>query len=478
MVWSVAVVNPDTDPNQNDAGPVSLTRPSEPIRERVALLTAAYACVVLMQRSAEGTSLSLFLDQLGAKQLPLTFLAVSLVDIPLAFAYMALARRFDRRWLLAALGAALVTAMVVARIAGSFDPTVGFFAAYLASSSLGTFLVIHWGVLLLDTFTVEESRRAFPLVYAGGHVGSFAAGASMQLAGPWTAWDLLIAVPGFALLGVVVLMTALGKQREGMALRERIPRPGAAAAPSAYKNLGLLSRSPLLRIIAASTAIMMLLRLCLRFLYGHELQAAFASPESLTRFLGMYTMVASAVGLSVQLLATPRLLQLFGVGKVNVAYAGAMLLSFVGLLGTPGLLAATVARFTDLELKGAIKTPMSTMFYDALGRDERADARAVILGIVSPLSSIGSSLALVAFSQLQTSSTFLAQFAVAGAVLYVVLSMLQARAYRRSLEEELLRWARGPSTETTIEQALEAARQCADPRVADMAREIRRHRRN
>lgn len=475
MVWSVAVVNPDTDPNQRDAGPVSLTRPRQSIRKRVALLSAAYACVVLMQRSTEGTSLSLFLDQLGAKQLPFTFLAVSLIDIPLAFAYMALARRFDRRWLLVALGVTLAAAMVMARVVGSFDPATGFFAAYLASTSLGTFLVIHWGVLLLDAFTVEESRRAFPLVYAGGHVGSFGAGASMQLAGPWSSWDLLVAVPAIALLGVVLLMTALGRQREGMALRDPMPR-GAAAAPSAWNKLGLLSHSPLLRILAASTAVMMLLRLCLRFLYGHELEGAFPSPEALTRFLGLYTMIASALGLSLQLLATPRLLRRFGVGKVNLAYAGAMLLSVLGLASAPGWLAATFARFTDLELKGAIKTPLSTMFYDAFGRDERADARAVILGVVSPLASIASSLALVAFSQLQASVGVLAQIALAGALLYVVLSMLQARTYQKSLEDELVRWARLATAGATIEQALESARRCDDPRIADMAREIRRRR--
>lgn len=460
-------------------GPMSLTRPREPIRRRVVLLAVAYAFLVLLHRSAEATSLSLFLDHLGAKSLPLTYLVVSLVDVPLAFGYMHLARRANRRWMTAGLGAALVLLLAGARLLGLAEPGWGLFAAYLAATSLGTFLVIHWGVLLLDAFSVDESRRAFPLVYAGGHVGSFAAGAAMQLAGTWRALDLLVAIPAASLVGLTLLMIVLGREREGLAVRqERTPRPGAAAGPSAMRNLGLLAASPLIRIIAASTALMVLLRLCLRFLYGHELESAFTGPESLTRFIGAYTMIASALGLSLQLFATPRLLRVMGVGKLNLAYAAAVFASLLGLAAAPGVVAATAARFTDLELKGAIKTPLSAMFYDALGFDQRADARAIVLGIVSPLASMGSSLALLVFTRVHAPVTLLAWASLGLALIYLLLSALQAGAYRRSLEDELVRWARELSGESGVgvDRAIELARRCDDPRIADMAREVRRRR--
>lgn len=200
--------------SDHDAGPMSLTRPREPIRGRVAVLAVAYALLVLLQRSAEATSLSLFLDHLGAKRLPETFVAVSLIDVPLAFAYMYLARHLNRRWFLVGLGGALVGALAGARLLSILDPGWGLFVAYLGAATLGTFLVIHWGVLLLDAFTIDESRRAFPLVYAGGHVGSFLAGAAMQLAGTWRVQDLLVAIPGVSLAGLAVTMVLLGRQTE------------------------------------------------------------------------------------------------------------------------------------------------------------------------------------------------------------------------------------------------------------------------
>jgi len=458
---------------------MSLTRPREPIRGRVALLAVAYALLVLLQRSAEATSLSLFLDHLGAKRLPETFVAVSLIDVPLAFAYMYLARHLNRRWFLVGLGGALVGVLAGARLLSILDPGWGLFVAYLGAATLGTFLVIHWGVLLLDAFTIDESRRAFPLVYAGGHVGSFLAGAAMQLAGSWAVKDLLVAIPGVSLMGLAVTMVLLGRQTEGREVRrDLVVRPSAAAGAKAWKNLSLLSASPLLRVIAASTTLMVLLRLCLRFLYGHELETAFTTSASLARFVGGYTMVASVIGMTLQLFATPRLLRALGVGKLNLAYSGAVLLSIVGLLGAPGIYAATGARFADLELKDAIKTPLSAMFYDALGYDQRADARAIILGIVSPFASLGSSLLLVVFTKVHAPVGVLGWAAFVVGFAYLGLSWWQARAYRTSLHSELLGWARVAMGDPniSIDQAVEAARRCEDLRIVDMAREIRRRR--
>lgn len=476
-----ASVEPSDDHGPaSDDGPVSLTRPNEPIVRRVLVLGTAYAFLVLLQRSTEAMSLSLFLDHLGAKQLPLTYLAVSLVDVPLAFLYMKVASIADRRWLLVGMGALVVGAMATSRLVEVALPGWGMFLAYLLATSLGTFLVVHWGVLLLDGFTVGESRRAFPLVYAGGHVGSFVAGALMQLAGPWQALDLLVAIPGAAFLGLAVSLVSWNRIGEGAAIRKAPPpRPGLAAGVGAIQRIHLLRGSSLLRLIAFSTALMVVLRMCLRLLYGASFESAFATPESLTRFLGSYTMVASVAGVMFQLMATPKLLRWLGVGKLNLAYGGALLLSLVGLAGLPGLWSAAASRFTDNELKAAIKTPVSAMFYDALHTHQRADARAIILGIISPLASLCSSALLVSITRFHTPTEFVAWAAAVGGLGYVALSWAQARAYDRSLEDDLVSWARDQQGRpfATIHDAIELARSCEDQRIVDMAREVRRRRR-
>jgi len=118
------------------------------------------------------------------------------------------------------------------------------------------------------------------------------------------------------------------------------------------------------------------------------------------------------------------------------------------------------------------------MFYDAIDPEHRADARAIVLGIVSPLASVGSSLLLLGYTHAQVSVSVLAWGAAAVGAVYVVLSAVQSHTYRTALENQLVRWARDATEDesVTIDEALDKARGCNDARIVDMAREIRRRR--
>ena len=457
--------------------PPSLPPGAEPIRSRVLLLASTYACLVLMQRIAEATSLSLFIESIGADSLPLSYLAVSLVDLPLAFAYMHMAKRTSRRGMMVRLAGALVVALVVARLLVFVSPQAGMFAAYLSATTLSTFLVIHWGVLLLDVFSVDESRRAFPLVYAGAHLGSFAAGAAMRfLAGPLSSVNLLVVLPAGAFVAMAILLLAIRRLREGQDTgRETIPTPNAAPVAAAFQSLGLLRTSPLLRSIAIATSLMVLLRLGVRTLYGAELDSAFSSPDQTTRFLGTYTMVASVAGVLLQVLAIPRLLRWLGLGTLNLAYALAAFGSVLGLTVHPGLGAAAAARFTDMELKGAVKTPLSAMFYDAMLPEDRADARAIVLGIISPVASLGSSLVLVVLVTAGSAPVWLAWASCLVAIAYLLISLRQARAYQAALRAQLLAWAqRQGGAPMTMQEAITTARKSKEARWESLARAVQR----
>ena len=443
------------------------------------LLGLIYALLVLMLRTAEAASLSLFLEHMGFERLPWTFLAISLVDLPLAFLFLRLSRTLPNRVLLSALAVLLVACLAGARLLAGFHLGAGLFCAYMSAIVLNTFIVIQWGVVLLDFFTVEESRRAFPLIYAGAHLGGFLAGLLLRhLAAPLGADNLLVMVPGGAAVLASVLVALSGRLREGRGWRQgeraRSPLPGLAA----LRKIRLLGTSPLLRAIAAATAVMVLLRLGLRYCYGAGFEEAFPASDDMTRFIGTYTIIASVAGIGMQVLVTPRLLAYLGVGTANVLYSAAVGATFLGLAVLPGLPAAIAGRATDLDLKGAIKTPLSAMFYEALGEKGRADARALVLGVVSPLASLASSLVLVAVA---AGGVPPAWIAAAGCVLstaFIVLSILQGRAYRRALTSRILEWHREQTgdADATLEQAVRAGLRSSDRRVGDMAREVKRPR--
>lgn len=447
---------------------------------RVLVLTLLYSLVVLMLRSAEGASLSLFLEHMGVEKLPYTFLAISLVDLPLAFVYMKLSPRIPNRTLMAGLALLLIVCLGSARLLAGINQGAGLFMAYMAATIINTFMVIQWGVVLLDFFTVEESRRAFPLIYAGSHLGGFFAGLLLRnLALPLGSENLLLLVPGAAALAVAVLAALTGKLREGRAWRQGEAARRTILPLSVFRKLGLLKASTLLRAIAAATAVMVLLRLALRYCYGAGFADAFPSPDDLTRFIGTYTMIASVAGIVLQVLATPALLRRLGVPLMNVVYSFAILASFLFSWISPGLAASIAGRFTDMDLKSAIKTPLSAIFYEAMGERRRSDARALILGVVSPLSSLASSLVLIAVAEGGISPYWIATAGSLVAVAFLVLAWLQGRAYRRSLQHLLLDWHRQQTGtgEATLEEAMRAGLHSDDRRISDMAREVRRSRR-
>jgi len=441
------------------------------------LLALTYSLLVLMLRSAEAASLSLFLEHMGFEKLPYMFLAISLVDLPLAFLYLRLSRAVPNRVLLSALAVLLIACLGAARMLAGVHMGAGLFCAYMSAIVLNTFIVIQWGVVLLDFFTVEESRRAFPLIYTGAHLGGFAAGLLLRhLAIPLGTENLLLVVPGGAAVIAAVLTILSGRLSEGRGWRQgestRSPLPGLAA----FGKIRLLGASPLLRAIAAATAVMVLLRLAMRYCYGAGFEEAFPASDDMTRFIGTYTIIASIAGIGMQVLVTPRLIAHLGVGAANVAYAVAVGATLLGLAIFPGLPSSIAGRCTDLDLKSAIKTPLSAMFYEALGEKHRADARALILGVISPLASLASSLVLVAVTVGGISPAWIAAAGCALSAAFVVLSHLQGRAYRRALASRILEWHRRRTgdDDASLESAVHAGLRAPDRRICDMAREVKR----
>jgi hypothetical protein len=129
-----------------------------------------------------------------------------------------------------------------------------------------------------------------------------------------------------------------------------------------------------------------------------------------------------------------------------------------------------------MEFKDATKTPLSAMFYDALNPEERTDGRAIVLGIISPLASLTSSLILVALITAGTAPAWLVWASCAVALAYLLVSLRQARAYQASLRDQLLAWVQrqAEGAPVTLQEAIEIARRSKDARWVSVALAVQR----
>jgi hypothetical protein len=229
------------------------------------------------------------------------------------------------------------------------------------------------------------------------------------------------------------------------------PQPSAGWL---WTGWGRAISSPLVRAIAMSTAAMVLVRYGLSMVSIDQVSTAFADDEDrVAGFLGKFGVMANAAGALLGVLVVPRLLQRFGVGLANLAYAVITVAAYGGLLMVPGLLSAVLARFVNVQFKDALKTPLSTLFYGAEPPHRRALARALVFGAVIPAATVLTAM----IFELAPSLWGVAWIGLGAALLFTIACALQNRRWRARMAE-LLAWklCRTPAPETA---ALDRARQ-------------------
>jgi len=395
---------------------------------KLAFLWLLYLLFTAAYQLGDGINQTLFLKRVGVQFLPYMFALKAVLDVAVAVAYVPLAARLGNSrtlkliLLLAGVGALALWFPTRQGYGFSYPLLYGFVEA------VGTLIKIHWGVLLLDCYSQQAARRAFPLVYTGARVGAMAGGMILgPLARPLGLPNLLTICGGLYLATAALALRVDGylqPRREDEHQRSLARESAAGRVIHLRQGLSVGLRLPLLRAIALSTAAMVLCRYGLRYIYSATFASAFGEAE-LAAFYGLYMAVANGASILVQGLVTSRLLIHAGVTVTNLIYALCVLGVYLTLGAWQGLAVAVVARLMENELKAAIKTPLSNLFYGALPPQQRAAGRAFNLGLVVPLFTVVASLILSSAAGVRA----IPWWGSALAVLFVAGSLVQNRAY-------------------------------------------------
>ncbi len=419
-------------------------RPGE--GRRVAGVAAIGIAFAAATQIGDDVAQSVFVTEVGTRSLPAVFLAKAIIDALAAALYLPMTRGRNPTavWLVATLvyAATVAGGGLLAGLGGD----AGAYALYVGHECAWTILTIHWGVFILDAFDASQARRLFPLLFTAARVGGVLAGGLVGgLAGPIGALALLWAGIGFALLAA--LLAVLGRHHQHHTV-DSTQRPDQAAAddestgpggrPLALTTWRTALRSPLVRAIAWSTAAMVVLREGLHMIALGEIAEYGGDPEGVAAFLGAFGAAANIAGIVLGLLIVPRLLTRAGVGVANLIYALATAAAVVGLWVAPSLAAAAAARFTRNQLKDALKTPLSALFYGAEPPHLRAGARATIFGAAIPAATVVTAAFLAAGNRWLGLDVILG-VSLAVAIGFVIASAVQNRRWRARLIE-LLRW--------------------------------------
>ncbi|HVV84938.1 MAG TPA: HEAT repeat domain-containing protein, partial [Kofleriaceae bacterium] len=349
------------------------------------LLTAA---LVLLKTAQRG----IFLTSYSRDRIPDAFMVSAAVLAVSSLGVSALAPRLGVYRLMVALlgGACVLLGASRAAMAGGARWVP--FALYIVGEVVsGVLLVQGWG-LITEALDVRSARRLLPLIGAG-------AGLAWVLGGLGTgALAGLVGTPGLLLVSAGLLAAA------GVALRaigardlERhrsAPVVGGGTFARIGDAAGYVAGEPLLRLLAAISVIDLLVEQLIDFQLFAVAQDRFARPAEIAGFMGHIYAITGVATVLAPLLVTGRLLARFGSTRCLFAAPAWSFTLSVLLLVHPGLAAVAALSAGDRMLKQALSAPGRAQMQAPLPAWRRAQAGALIRGVLAPLGYVAGAAAL------------------------------------------------------------------------------------
>jgi hypothetical protein len=397
--------------------------------KRVGAFFALYFLLFAMLTLADGLSLALFVQRVGAAALPRFYGLVAAANLVVIGAYVLVAERTSSLRMLCAItmGAALAFFILWVGIAVRGDGAGWYGSLFAVREVIYTLVLMHFGTFLQDYFTRVELARIMPLVYAGGRVGGIFGGLALSLAsGSMPLGHLLFACAVASMLAAgwaVALSRRFPHARspeddevdEGLAGNGELSAAALdrAARESARGFLRFVRHSPLMFWNTVGALLYVACRWVLNFQYNTYFEAHFDSDVEMARFLGIYAQVALFLSLLLQIFVVGRLVRWLGLKGAQLIYASLLALGF-GLNAT-GLTfpQAVFSRFLETELRFGLRNPLNQLVINKFSKPLRIRVRAFSMGLLVPAATLVTSAGLT----LITGAGLMAATGIAGAAL-------------------------------------------------------------
>lgn len=377
---------------------VSQTRPKPPPRVAAALATAlgvegaeltralrllslifVGSAALSLLKAAQG---GVFLSAYPRSAIPHAF-AASAVSLAAASSVSVAAAARLGPVSLAGFGLALSAAalVIVRALLGASVPAAPFVVYVVVETICGIVLIQLWSVVS-ETIDPRSSRRLLPVAGVGG---------SLAWAGSGLLVPRLVAsvgAPGLLLIAPVLLLAALAAVR-AIAAFDLAGKPTRGARTGLLEGwrqgLRFVAEVPLMRVVLALSVLALIAEQLMDFQLLAAARDAHGSAAGIAAFLGRFHGITAAVSLALLLGASSRVLTRVGaiLGLAITPVLTVLVAAFV--LVVPGLFAIVLLRGVDRVLKNALWTSAMEQTQTPLPVLRRAQARALVRGVVAPL---------------------------------------------------------------------------------------------
>lgn len=410
-----------------------------PEERRPAALMFAYGFLVMTSHYVlKPVRNSVFVDRLGADDLPWAYVATAVFVTVAMLLYSRWADRVGERILF--LGTLLFLALNLLGFRWWLEVDESLWSSgafYVWGKASPLLLVSQFYLVGNCLFNTRQARRLFgPIgvgLVLGGIAGGSVAGWGSRIAG---AENLLLLAAGILVVcaGLVLALRPWtgGRPPVSPRLLEEIPRDAVR----------ILRGSSHLRTIAVVLGLTVLVGTFVDWEFNRLVEEFVPGVDAKTAFFGKFFVGMNAAAVGIQLLLTGFLLRRLGVGLALLALPVALLVASIGVLALPALLTATLAKGTDGALRYSLDQSSRELLYLPVPGAEKVRVKPLIdLVVYRGATGVGGIVLIVVVNLLslpwEVTVRVVAALAAAGALAWI-LAALRIRGEFRSAIRRLI----------------------------------------
>ena len=297
---------------------------------------------------------SIFLSHHAVSELPYLYILVALLAAVIIATYTKYTQTLSIVRLILATNAIILSNIIgFWLVLTYFSAGWIYYAFYIWSAIVSVIAVAQLWTLADQIFSLEQGKRSFGLLSAGGTVGGTLAGFGVNwFLPPWMeTHHLLWVIAGLYLAPSALL---LGAQRRilGKISKSEL---GISDKESRASNMGeLLAGSRYLKTIAILIFVSVVVSTLLDFQFKSAAKQAYPSGGALTVFFSSYYGWLSVATFFVQVVLTGKILTTLALKPSLYVTPGSLFIGSVAIIMWPGLVAVVLTRMADGALRESI----------------------------------------------------------------------------------------------------------------------------
>lgn len=386
---------------------------------------------------------SLFLVELGAKQLPFVFIITALVVVPISMGYSRLSNRIVLSQIIYGVTSFLAANLLLIWWFIGIDSPILYYILYIWVTIYSVLITSQFWLLANAIYTATQAKRIFSMLSLAAIAGAIAGG---EITG------LLVEKVGIAsetllLIGATTLFSTLFIVRRVKQLQNGQQKIFSSQhGQQAYMDNRLLFKDILtsrhLILITGIIALSVITTTIIDYQFKTIASNAYPTDSGLTTFMGQFYGRVSVLALLLQLFLSSKFIDRRGVGGAVAILPTILLLGSVSLFIWPGLIAAVLLRGADQSLKHSVDRTGRELLFIPVDLQLKKRTKVFIDLFVDNGAQGIAGLLLIFFTLVITLSVQQLSFLVAGLLLlWITLTVWVRRSYvdefRGSLEDQV-----------------------------------------